>query len=160
MYKKILLAFDGTPDGREALAQAETLASRCGATVHLLAVVDAAESMLIGEAMAYIPENKQFVMQRVLEEGVKRFQRAGCVATSEIRYGRPAEQIVLCAREMGARLIVVGHRDQGALSRWLNGSVGESILHQPPCSVLIAIKPQRSASSVTPIQQAKARRKA
>ena len=160
MYKKILLAFDGSPDGREALTQTETLASRCGATVHLLAVVDAAESMLIGEAMAYIPDNQQFVMQRVLEEGVKRFQRAGCAATSEIRYGRPAEQIVLCAREMGAKLIVVGHRDQGALARWLNGSVGESILHQPPCSVLIAIKPQRTASSVTPMQQAKARRKA
>ena len=160
MYQKILLAFDGSPDGREALAQAERLASVCGATVHLLAVVDAAESMLIGEAMAYIPENQQFVMQRVLEESVKRFQRAGCVATSEIRYGRPAEQIVLCAREMGARLIVVGHRDQGALARWLNGSVGESILHQPPCSVLIAITPQRAASRVTPMQQAKARRKA
>lgn len=160
MYKKILLAFDGSPDGREALAQTETLASRCGATVHLLAIVDAAESMLIGEAMTYIPQNQQFVMQKVLDEGVKRFQRAGCIATSEIRHGRPAEQIVLCAREMGAKLIVVGHRDQGTLARWLSGSVGESILHQPPCSVLIAIKPQRTASSVAPISQSKARRRA
>jgi len=160
MYKKILLAFDGSPDGREALAQAETLASRCGATVHLLAIVDAAESMLIGEAMTYIPENRRFVMQKVLDEGVKRFQRAGCTATSEIRYGRPAEQIVLSAREIGAKLIVLGHRDQGTLARWLNGSVGESILHQPPCSVLIAIKPQQAASSVAPIPEPKARRKA
>jgi nucleotide-binding universal stress UspA family protein len=39
MYQKILLAFDGSPDGREALAQAENLASACGATVHLLAII-------------------------------------------------------------------------------------------------------------------------
>ena len=29
MYQKILLAFDGSPDGREALAQAKNLASAC-----------------------------------------------------------------------------------------------------------------------------------
>ena len=48
MHHQILLAFDGSPDGREALAQAEKLASACGATVHLLAIIDPSESMLIG----------------------------------------------------------------------------------------------------------------
>nr|WP_193760364.1 universal stress protein [Bradyrhizobium yuanmingense] len=52
----LLLAFDGSPDGREALAQAKTLASRCGATVHLLAILDAAGSMLIGEAMRRVAD--------------------------------------------------------------------------------------------------------
>ena len=47
------------------------------------------------------------------------------------------------AREMNADLIVVGHRDQGTLARWLNGSVGASILHHPPCSVLIAVKSEQ-----------------
>jgi hypothetical protein len=28
-------------------------------------------------------------------------------------------------------------------SPWLNGSVGASILHSPPCSVLVAVKPAR-----------------
>ena len=159
MYKNILLAFDGSPDGREALAQAETLASTSGATVHLLAIIDPTESMLIVEAMTYIPENQTFVVQSVLDEGVRRLQRAGCTATSEIKYGKPAEQIIRSAREMAANLIVVGHRDQGTLARWLNGSVGESILHQPPCSVLVAVKSQQPASNVTPIQQPKARRR-
>ena len=56
------------------------------------------------------------------------------------RYGKPAEQIILAAVEIEADLIIVGHRDQGTLARWLNGSVGELILHQPPCSVLVAVK--------------------
>ena len=75
MYQKILLAFDGSPDGREALAQAEKMASACGATVHLLAIIDPSESMLIVEAMSFIPDNQRFVIQAVLDEGVKRLRR-------------------------------------------------------------------------------------
>jgi nucleotide-binding universal stress UspA family protein len=159
MYQKILLAFDGSSDGREALVQAENLASACGATVHLLAIIDPSESMLIVEAMSFIPDNQRFVIQAVLDEGVKRLRGAGCTAISELKYGKPTEQIILSAREINADLIVVGHRDQGTLARWLNGSVGESILHQPPCSVLVAVKSEQRASNVTPIRQMKARRK-
>ena len=159
MYRKILLAFDGSPDGREALVQAESLASACGAAVHLLAIIDPSESMLIVEAISFVPENQRFVIQAILDEGVKRLRRAGCTATSELKYGKPAERIILSAREIDADLIVVGHRDQGTLARWLNGSVGETILHEPPCSLLVAVKSGRRASNVTPIQQLKERGK-
>jgi nucleotide-binding universal stress UspA family protein len=159
MYQTILLAFDGSPDGREALAQAEKLASVCDATVHLVAIIDPSESMLIVEAMSFIPDNQRFVIQAVLDEGAKRLRGAGCTAVAELKYGKPTEQIILSAREIGADLIVVGHRDQGTLARWLNGSVGESILHEPPCSVLVAVKSESRASNVTSIQQLKVRGK-
>jgi nucleotide-binding universal stress UspA family protein len=153
MYRRILLAFDGLPDGREALAQAQGVASACGATVHLIAIIDPPESMLVVEAMLFIPDNQRFVVQAVLDEAVRRLRGAGCTATNELKYGKPAEQIILAAAEMDADLIIVGHRDQGTLARWLNGSVGESILHQPPCSVLVAVKSEHRASNVTPMQR-------
>jgi nucleotide-binding universal stress UspA family protein len=159
MYQNILLAYDGSPDGREALAQAERLASACGAAVRLVAIIDPSENMLIVEGMSFIPDNQRFVTQSVLDAGVKRLRGAGCSATNEVKYGKPAEQIVLSAREMSADLIVVGHRDQGMLARWLNGSVGESILHHPPCSVLVAVKSEQAASNATPIKKPKARGK-
>ena len=159
MYQKILLAFDGSPDGREALAQAEKMASACGATVHLLAIIDPSESMLIVEAMSFIPDNQRFVIQAVLDEGVERLRRAGCTATGELKYGKPTEQVILSARDINADLIVIGHRDQGTLARWLNGSVGESIMHQPPCSVLVALKSERRASNAMSIQKMKAQGK-
>ena len=155
MYQRILLAFDGSPDGREALAQAESVASACGATVHLVAIIDPSESILVVEGMSFIPDNQRFVVQAVLDEGVRRLRGTGCTATSELKYGKPAEQIILSAAEIDADLIVVGHRDQGTLARWLNGSVGESILHQPPCSVLVAVKSEHRASNVTPMQRLK-----
>jgi nucleotide-binding universal stress UspA family protein len=98
MYKRILLAYDGSLDGREALAQAKSLASASGATVHLLAIIDLSENMLVVEGMAFIPDNRRYVMQSVLDAGVKRLQSVGCTATNDIRYGNPAEQIVLTAR--------------------------------------------------------------
>ena len=153
MYQKILLAYDGSPDGREALAQAKNLASISGATVRVLAIIDPSENMLVVEGMSFIPGNQRFVTQSVLDAGVKRLQGAGCAATNDVKYGNPAEQIVLSAREMEADLIVVGHRDQGSLARWLNGSVGASILHHPPCSVLVAVKSEQMKNNVIPIRE-------
>ena len=103
--------------------------------------------------MSFIPDNQRFVIQSVLDEAVRRLRGTGCTATSELKYGKPAEQIILSAAETKADLIVVGHRDQGTLARWLNGSVGESILHQPPCSVLVAVKSEHRASNVTRMQR-------
>ena len=153
MYRRILLAFDGSPDGREALAQAQSVAAACGSTVHLVAIIDPSESLLVVEAMSFIPDNQPFVIQAVLDEAVRRLEGTGCTATSELKYGKPAEQIILAAVEIEADLIIVGHRDQGMLARWLNGSVGKSILHQPPCSVLVAVKSERYASNVTPTKR-------
>ena len=150
MYQRILLAFDGSPDGREALAQAESIALACGAAVHLVAIIDPSESMLVVEEVSLIPDNQRLVVQAVLDEAVRLLRGTGCTATSELKYGKPAEQLILSAAEIVADLVVVGHRNQGALARWLNGSVGESVVHQPPCSLLVAVKSKHRASNVRP----------
>jgi len=153
MYQKILLAYDGLPDGREALIQGKNLASTYGAAVRLVAIIDSSKSMLAVEGMSFVSDNEQFVTQSVLDAGVRHLKDVGCVATNEVKYGDPAEQIVLSAREMNADLIVIGHRDQGTLARWLGGSVGAAILHQPPCSVLVAVKSEQKKNNVTPIRK-------
>jgi nucleotide-binding universal stress UspA family protein len=61
MYQNILLAYDGSPDGREALAQVKNLAAMSGATVRLLAIIDPSENMLVVEGMSFVPDNQQFV---------------------------------------------------------------------------------------------------
>ena len=40
MYKKVLLAYDGSRDGRRALIEGADLATQCAAEVVLLAVID------------------------------------------------------------------------------------------------------------------------
>jgi nucleotide-binding universal stress UspA family protein len=159
MYQKILLAYDGSPDGREALAQAAELASTCGAAVHLVAIIDRSEQVVVAlEGVSLISEEEQVATQTALDAGVRFLKAAGCIATNAVKYGNPAHQIVLSAREIGADLIVVGHRDQGTLARWLSGSVGASILHHAPCSVLVAVKSGRRKSNVVPIRRSRAPR--
>jgi nucleotide-binding universal stress UspA family protein len=156
MYQKILLAYDGSPDASEALALAKSLASMSGATVRLLAIIDPSENMFVVGGMSFVPDNRRFVTQSVLDAGVRRLQGAGWTVTNDVRYGNPAEEIDRSAREMNADLIVVGHRDQGTLARWLNGSIGASILHHPPCSVLVAVKSEQQKNNVTSIRKTQA----
>lgn len=153
MYRNILLAYDGSPDGCEALNQVTMLASMSGATVRLLAVIDTSPAMLQLEGMSFVPEIEHSEVEQMLDEAEKRLRRAGCTATNDVKHGDPAEQIVVSARESHADLIVLGHRDQGMLARWLNGSVGASILHSPPCSVLVAVKSARTAHNVMPMRK-------
>jgi nucleotide-binding universal stress UspA family protein len=148
MYRNILLAYDGSPDGCEALDQVAMLASMSAATVRLLAVIDMSPAMPPVEGMSFVPEREHSEIEQMLDEAKERLQRAGCMATNEVKHGDPAEQIVVSARESNADLIVLGHRDQGTLARWLNGSVGASVLHSPPCSVLVAVKSARATHRV------------
>jgi len=55
-----------------------------------------------------------------------------------VRRGSPADEIVRCAIEIGAGLIVMGSRGWGEMHAVLLGSVSERVLHTAPCPVLIA----------------------
>ncbi len=47
MYKKVLLAYDGSIEGRRALREGAKLAQFCGAEVFLLAVVEISSANLV-----------------------------------------------------------------------------------------------------------------
>lgn len=146
MYRRIRLAFDGSPDGRDALVHAQNVAAACGSTVHLVAVVDSPKQMVALEEGASSLANQAVETRALLEEVVRQLAGTGCAAAGKLNYGRPAEQIMLAAVEIGADLIIVGRRYQGALARYLNDQA-ESMLPQPPCSVLIVAKSERAEAA-------------
>lgn len=149
MYHDILLAYDGTRDSREALIQGTRLARACGARVLLLAVTFPERSVLPVEGMSLIVEHERKKIMADLNDGLLALQAQGLTSDARLCVGEPADKIVSVAREIGADLIVVGHRNQTSLARWWNGSVGASVLERAPCSVLVAVK--------TPINLAAAR---
>lgn len=138
MYRKILLAYDGSAEGRRALREGATLAFRCNAEVFLLAVVD--NSAGIGTAdgvyTGIIAEEKE-TYEAVLAEGVQRLQAIGFTPEYRLGWGQPGPEIVAVAREIGADLVVAGHRHKGALEQWWSGSVGIYLVKHLRCSVLI-----------------------
>ena len=141
MYRKILLAYDGTQPGREALSQGTDLAALCRARVCLLAVVAPELGITLAEAAAPsdLPGREREEVQRVLTEGAEELRKAGLSVETRLAAGNPAEEIGRAAREVGADLIVIGHREQTAFARLWSGSVGLSLLAHVPCSVLVAV---------------------
>lgn len=97
MYRRILLAFDGSPDDRDALVHAQSVAAAFGSRVHFVAIVESPERMLTVEAGRSSFVNQGVETQAVLDEAVRQLTGAGCAAAGKLDYGKPAEQIMLAA---------------------------------------------------------------
>jgi nucleotide-binding universal stress UspA family protein len=139
LYKKVLLAYDGSIEGRRALREGAKLAQFCGAEVFLLAVVETAPALATLEGGVAISMDEQIAAYKaILAEGVERLKAMGFTPTSRLGMGSAELEIAGVAEEIGANLVVVGHRPTGPLARWWFGSVGTYLIEHLRCSVLVA----------------------
>src|SRR5271155_2593985 len=74
----------------------------------------------------------------VLNEGVARLKQLGFDPVAKLVRGEPAEEIGNFAKQVGADLIVVGHRRQSAFDRWWSGPKGAYLMDYTDCSLLVA----------------------
>ena len=142
MYKKILLAYNGTSEGRVALLACAELAAFINAEAHLLAVASLPSSMFLTEG--FLPEEvieeEKKRMQLVLDEGLASLSARGFSVTGHLAVGEPVEEISRLATDLRCDLIVLGHKqNQSFATRWWRGSVGASLLDYSPCSILVAV---------------------
>jgi nucleotide-binding universal stress UspA family protein len=139
MYKRILLAYDGSVEGRTALREGALLARQCGAQVFLLSVlVDTGTLLLADVADAGASVQMEDAFMEVLNEGVARLRQLGFDPVAKLVRGEPAEEIGTYASQIGADLIVVGHRRQSAFDRWWSGPRGAYLIDYTDCSLLVA----------------------
>jgi nucleotide-binding universal stress UspA family protein len=137
LYKKVLLAYDGSIEGRRALREGARIAQLCNAEVYLLAVAEVATGVGTLEG-GFIPVTEQIeIYQKILGEGVERLKAMGFSPTARLSTGEAGREIAKVAAEIGANLVVVGHRPDGLLARWFS-SVGTYLVKNIRCSVLVA----------------------
>ena len=136
VYKKVLLAYDGSVEGRRALREGAKLAQLCGSEVFLLAVVEPSPGVTLEAGLAIHDQISTY--EAILAEGVERLKAMGFTPTARLGSGGPGEEIAEVAKEIDANLVVVGHRPTGSLARWWFGSVGTYVIQHVGCSVLIA----------------------
>jgi nucleotide-binding universal stress UspA family protein len=141
-YRKILLAYDGSHEGKRALLECADLASFLQAETCLLAVATMPPSLFLTEG--FVPEElleeEKKRTQGVLDEGIRSLRERGFNATGQLAVGEPVEEICRMAKGIGADLVVVGHNQKVSFAaRWWKGSVGASLLDYAPCSILIAL---------------------
>lgn len=143
-FGKILLAYDGSEQGRVALKRALPFLAG-DVEVHLLAVVPLTSAVAAAEGFyteaMYEAERER--VQAILDEGVRLLGERGVEAQGHLRAGQPAHQISDLAGQLGVDLVVVGHHRRGPLQRWWQGSVGASLLDRLECSLLVAQEPEK-----------------
>lgn len=137
MFKKILVAYDGSAPAGKAFDLALDLAGKYGAALRVLAVARPPEFGDEVEAEAML-ENARTHLHKALKPLKGRTAVLGMAVDYEVVIGHPAERIVIEAEKWRADLIIVGHRGHGLMGRWLLGSVAKQVMHHATCAVLVA----------------------
>ena len=141
MYRKILVAFDGSPESRLAVDECAHLINVSGREIHLACVVhDPSPYLLAGE---FVPEPALAVdrsrMEADLKEAAGRLIERGFTVTTHLEDGEPVEVISKLCQSLGIDLLIVGHRRSKKFAfRWWRGSVDSMLIERVRCSILIA----------------------
>jgi nucleotide-binding universal stress UspA family protein len=137
MYRRIILAYDGTAEGRAALREGAMVAARNNAELHLLAIVRPASIAPLGDTLGAAGDSWG-PWQQVLDEGLGRLRQLGFAPHGELISGEPTDVIAAYAEEIGADLVVVNHRKQSLIDRWWAGSSNAVLSARLPCSMLVS----------------------
>lgn len=151
MYHRILVTLDGSLLAEQVLPHVKTvLEGLKDVQVHLLSVaqlVDYAAASAMAYPMSMLP------VKPIDEEGERRrieddllnylrsnehlLTREGITVSSEVRFGRPADEIITFAKDMKIDLIAMCTHGRSGLARWAYGSVADRVLHGARCPVLL-----------------------
>jgi len=145
MFRKILIAVDGSPHAERAVEEAVDLATASGASLTAISVTpDIVPFVYIGgyggmvppQALGDLHDQSRREHERMLDDVLGRL--AGDVQVEKlIVQGSPAEAILAQAKEGGHDLIVMGSRGRGELRSLLLGSVSHHVLQASPVPVLV-----------------------
>ncbi|MCS6945467.1 MAG: universal stress protein [Sutterellaceae bacterium] len=143
MYKRIVLAYDGSETGQKALLDALDIAQWSHAELHLIAVMPPAAPLVAVEGVVYdsaLQEELRRNYQAILDDGLRRLADAGYPARGEVLVGDQVEAITSYARRVDADLIVVGHKHLDSwAARWWRASRSPALIEHAHCSVLVVI---------------------
>ncbi|MFH1021223.1 MAG: universal stress protein [Pseudomonadota bacterium] len=139
-YRKILVAYDGSPSAQNALSLASQLAREDKSWIKVLAVVPPYQGDLELIGVSDIKETITGPGQKLLAEAQQLADREGIHVLTNLEQGEPYEQIVHVAEEENCDLIVMGRRGKGTVERELMGSVTARVIGHTGKDVLVIPK--------------------
>jgi len=151
MYGNILVALDGSEASDHALDHAVSIATKYGAKLVMLAVVQRVMIPIFPDEgfggiplsaakdMAQYQEKMKDVYQNVLEEAEAKVSEEHPEIEVEtiLKEGRPSATIVDMAENDGVDLIVIGSRGIGGYTGWILGSTSRRVVDSCTKPILI-----------------------
>ena len=142
--RKLLLATDLTEASAAATDQALELASRLGASLLAVSVIDPGALQLPGgrfrARVDQVRERREQLAQALVERG----REQGLAVSFLVWTGDPGDMIVEAAEAEQADMVLVGSHGRGPVGRLLLGSVSEFVVRNAPCPVLV-VRPREPA---------------
>lgn len=133
---KLLVGYDGSEGGRDALELTRVMAEALGASAMVVAVIPYGPLPVPYEML----EEEEAERAQPLFEEAKKLLGDVEVETRAFGGGSPAGVINDLAEREGVETIVVGSPHRGPLGRALIGSVADGLLHGAPCEVSVATR--------------------
>ncbi|MFW6150648.1 MAG: universal stress protein [Chloroflexota bacterium] len=143
----ILVALDGSQQSEAVLPAVEELASPLGAAVTLVQVVVPQHFVAVGEYAAPVPYADEEIAsikagaERYLQYTAARLRDSGISATTLVRVGTPAQEIIDYADEVRAGLVAMATHGHSGVTRWAFGSVADRVLHGGHAPLLLVRTP-------------------
>ncbi|PCR90281.1 universal stress protein [Natrinema ejinorense] len=135
-YADVLVPTDGSDHATAAVERAASIATRHGATLHLLSIVDELPET-IASGSSQLSEQLEENVQEVLDEAEAIARRAGAdPVTTTVSTGSVPREITAYADAEGIDLVVMGTHGHTGLDRHLLGSFSERVIRTSPVPVL------------------------
>lgn len=137
MYESILVPTDGSQEMTDVVEQAIELATLCGATLHVIHVIDdRAYYSVPDDAREQVRETLRTDADSFTEAVAERGLAADLEVVQEVRWGNPAPTILSYAVENDIGCVVMGTHGRTGYERYLLGSVAEKVVRMAPMPVL------------------------
>jgi nucleotide-binding universal stress UspA family protein len=141
MYKRILIATDGSDKSMKAAEEGMELAKGLGAQVIALNVVN---EVVIASAVRQLGADRKEVEAKLEKAGQKAVDdlkamgaKLGVTVDTIVRIGAPANTVIDTAGAEKADLIVMGSHGESGASKLLIGSVVQKVLYWATIPVLV-----------------------
>ena len=140
MYRRAIVALDGSPVAEAILPFIVEIAGPLDLEVVLVRVNRPIPPEVIEGSRHVIvedPETSRIDAEEYLAPLAVELRKKGVRASTQVRRGQPADEIVLAAREAGADLIAMTTHGRSGLGRLLFGSVAEAVLRESRLPVFL-----------------------
>jgi nucleotide-binding universal stress UspA family protein len=140
VFDRIVCGLDGTPASLEAARQAERLLMPDG-TLELVAVAEVNTAVHAGWAMSHVLEQLNSTARGALHVAIDEVHSA----STKLLAGNVVPCLLDELEQTNATLVAVGPHGHSRATGMLLGGVAAELLHNAPCSVLLARPPRFGA---------------
>jgi len=141
MYRKVVVPLDGSELAEGVLPHVAELIRGRDSRVYLLSVAPTLRGVMSPIADLHPGNEERQRIEQKLEEYLgdvaQRLEPVAAEVGVNVRFGRPADEIIAFAEGVDADLIAMTTHGRSGIRRWIFGSVADRVLRGAACPVLL-----------------------